>query len=172
MEVGEAAVLLDGQRTTVRSLESNLANYITDTVLAISCAEMAFINGGCVRESIQKGKVKVIDILNVLPFNNTIIAMLKKSASLGRDAVGLLHFSKGLKNKIIGNVLESHSYLGKPIYRVATSSFLAVGGDGYKEFKTGKRVYDTGITMGDAVQKRIMADRIANPTVDGRLQRD
>ena len=187
VEVGETKVLMDGMRSVVRSLESNLPNYITDTIMLKTGSDMAFINGGGVRESIQKGKIKVVDIIKVLPFNNTIvtmklkgsliIAMLKKSASLGQGAGGMLHVSKGLKYKMMGQTLESSSYKGKPInpnrlYKVATSSFMAAGGDGYSEFKKGIQKYDTGITMADALQKRIMQEKVINPQKEGRVERD
>ena len=185
--VGETKVLMDGMRSVVRSLESNLPNYITDTIMMKTGSDMAFINGGGVRDSIQKGKIRVMDIIKVLPFNNTIItmklkgslilSMLKKSASLGQGAGGMLHVSKGLKYKMMGQTLESSSYKGKPInpnrlYKVATSSFMAAGGDGYSEFKKGIQFYDTGITMADALQKRIMKEKVINPGKDGRLERD
>jgi 2',3'-cyclic-nucleotide 2'-phosphodiesterase (5'-nucleotidase family) len=156
-------------------------------MLDISRAEMVFINGGGIRESIQKGRIKIIDVLNVLPFNNTIttldlpgsvvLAILKKSASLGNNAGGLVHVSRGLKYTIKGKTLGSVTFKGQPIdparlYRVATSNFMAAGGDGYSEFKQGKRPYDLGITMSDAVQKRIMADKTVTVTTDGRLTRE
>lgn len=185
--VGETRVLLNGMRSVVRSLESNLPNYIADTIMLKTSSDMALINGGGVRESIQKGKIRVLDIIKVLPFNNTIvtvklkgsaiISMLKKSAALGAGAGGMLHVSKGLKYRITGHNLESCSFKDKPLepeqlYKVATSSFMAAGGDGYSEFTKGTSSYDTGITMADALQKRITKEKIINPQVEGRIERD
>lgn len=75
LEVGEAAVDLDGDRANCRHAECTMGNLITDAILASTAAEgtqIALQNGGGIRASIPAGTVTAGDVLTVLPFGNTI----------------------------------------------------------------------------------------------------
>jgi 5'-nucleotidase len=73
--IGESSVLLDGERSNVRSKETNLANLITDAMVErVSEADcfMAIQNGGGIRASIPAGDVTVGQVRTVLPYGNRI----------------------------------------------------------------------------------------------------
>ncbi|GIV91228.1 MAG: multifunctional 2',3'-cyclic-nucleotide 2'-phosphodiesterase/5'-nucleotidase/3'-nucleotidase [Chloroflexus sp.] len=73
--VGSAAVDLDGSRTNIRSRETNLGNLVAEAMLAkarSAGATLAITNGGGIRASIPAGPVTVGQILEVLPFGNTL----------------------------------------------------------------------------------------------------
>ncbi|RME74026.1 MAG: LysM peptidoglycan-binding domain-containing protein [Chloroflexi bacterium] len=73
--VGEAAVDLDGERSSCRFGECTMGNLITDAMLWSTQSEgtqIAIQNGGGIRASIPAGPVTVGDILTVLPFGNLI----------------------------------------------------------------------------------------------------
>jgi 2',3'-cyclic-nucleotide 2'-phosphodiesterase (5'-nucleotidase family) len=53
-----------------RTRESNLANALTDVLRALSGAEVAFLNTGGIRTSIDAGDVTYEEFYRVLPFNN------------------------------------------------------------------------------------------------------
>lgn len=92
MQFAEAALLLDGARANVRSRETNLGNLITDALrrqiilkpnfnpnnLPIVC----ITNGGGIRSSMQAGRVTVGNLLEVLPFGNTVATVIVKGAGL------------------------------------------------------------------------------------------
>ena len=91
-QFAESAVLLDGARANVRSRETNLSNLITDALrrqiivkpnfnpnnLPIVC----ITNGGGIRASMQIGRVTVGNLLEVLPFGNTVATVIVKGAGV------------------------------------------------------------------------------------------
>jgi 5'-nucleotidase / UDP-sugar diphosphatase len=73
--IGQAAVMLDGERTTCRFEECNLGDLITDAMVDATESEgteIAILNGGSIRTSIPAGEVSWGAVLDVLPFGNTI----------------------------------------------------------------------------------------------------
>ncbi len=56
----------------VRSAETNLGNLAADAYRAATGADVAFINGGGVRSSIQSGDITLNDILMVNPYGNAL----------------------------------------------------------------------------------------------------
>ncbi|XP_067674620.1 snake venom 5'-nucleotidase-like [Haliotis asinina] len=80
--VARSQVLLDGERSSCRVRECNLGNLIADAMihqnlkhsdsLEWNHVAIAFINGGGIRASLQKGDVTFGDITTVLPFRNTV----------------------------------------------------------------------------------------------------
>ncbi|MGV2874841.1 5'-nucleotidase C-terminal domain-containing protein [Macrococcus capreoli] len=117
-------VPLQGERSDVRTRETNLGNAIADAMEAYSetgfdtAGDFAVTNGGGIRASIDGNKdVTVGDIIKVLPFGNTItqiqvkgtdvVAMfehalsaptVEKDGQVGLDANGaFLHISKSIK---------------------------------------------------------------------------
>lgn len=89
--VGEAAVMLDGDRSVCRVEECNLGNLIADAVREETGAQIAYMNGGGIRSDIEAGEITMSDILTVQPFNNVtstfslsgadVLAMLENAVS-------------------------------------------------------------------------------------------
>jgi len=73
--VGVAVKTLVGERDIIRSEETNLGDLLSDTFLKYSKADMAVINGGCIRASILKGDIKIADCINTFPFNQPVCVM-------------------------------------------------------------------------------------------------
>lgn len=57
---------------TIRFAETNLGDLCADAYRQQSGADIAFVNGGCIRVSIDKGDITLGDILNVHPFGNSL----------------------------------------------------------------------------------------------------
>ncbi|MEJ9212290.1 5'-nucleotidase C-terminal domain-containing protein [Bacillus smithii] len=163
--VGNSAAQLDGERTDVRTKETNLGNLITDGMLAKAKTinpntVIALQNGGGIRDSIDAGPITLAEVQTVMPFGNALaILNLKGSeikaalehsvSSVPESSGGFLHVS-GLKftydsRKPVGQRVLSIQVKGKdgtyqPLndsenYFVATNTFTAKGGDGYDMFK-------------------------------------
>jgi len=64
---------LDGERQTCRTSESELGRLIATAMKEESGADAAILNGGSIRNSLEKGTVTRGDILRVLPFENTLV---------------------------------------------------------------------------------------------------
>ncbi|AYB45991.1 choice-of-anchor I family protein [Paenibacillus lautus] len=162
--IGTAGVVLDGKRENVRSKETNLGNLIADGMLAkakeLKNADIALTNGGGIRAAIDEGDITMGELRTVMPFGNTLFVMdvtgqqLKDGLENGisgaklADLPGKFPQIAGMKFKWDPNapagdkvfdvqIMKDGSY--KPLvltetYRMATNSFVAKGGDGYKSF--------------------------------------
>jgi 5'-nucleotidase/UDP-sugar diphosphatase len=182
--VGEALVKLDGDRSLVRSQETNLANLISDGMCAKTGADIAFMNGGGIRASIEDGPITYRDVLTVQPFGNTLVLIdmtgaqimetLTYAASIDPEAgVGAFLQVSGLKWTNNKGVPENVMVGDTPIdlnktYKVVTNNFMAAGGDGYAMLKDLPQS-DTGYVDADALKEYIQELGKVEPKVEGRL---
>jgi 5'-nucleotidase len=141
---------LEGSRDIVRSSQRNLGKLIALSLKQYSNADIALINSGGIRASIAKGSVSYGDVISVLPFGNYGI-VLELS---GADIIEVLEYGMvdlpnpsgkllqvaGIsfdvnitkKNNRVSNVMIADEKLDlKKYYKVATTDFTAIGGDGY-----------------------------------------
>ena len=164
--------------------ESLLGSFVADVMREQSRAEVAFENAGGLRADLPEGTVTNGNVLDALPFLNTLVVcemtgaqireVLEQGLSLERGLVqasGLRAIydltrptGRRLVELKIGGVLVDD----RRTYSVATNSFLAQGGDLYQTFLKTKQK-DTGTSLSDMVieyfRKR---GSIASP-VPGRL---
>ena len=150
--IGEAGVDLDGEN--VRKQETNLGDLVADIMRKIAGADVAIINGGGIRSSINQGEIKVKNVYTVLPFDNYIVAIrltgakIREALEFGLSAIGEragrfpqvsgLSFTYS-RSANAGSKIRDIFIAGRPVepdreYVVATNDFLAAGGDGYKIF--------------------------------------
>lgn len=163
-----------------RSGECNLGTLITNAMLDATTREgttVAIINSGGIRSGIPAGNISLGNILETLPFGNTISTfglrgkdlqeVLENGASrVGADSGSFpqtsgLRFKLDLKAPIDQRVTKievkqkNGNYLPlqpNDIYRIVTVNFLRQGGDGYKIF-VNKAIdpNDNGQLLTDAV---------------------
>lgn len=154
--VASTDIQLDGARENVRNKETNLGNLSADAIKNETKSDIAFVNGGNIRTTIEPGEITKGKLAEVFPFGNTIKVIkltgedVKKAleVSVGaypEDQGGFLQVS-GIKfsfdaSKENGNRVSELKVNEKDIdltkqYTVAINDFLAVGGDGYDMFKT------------------------------------
>lgn len=190
--VGSAAVDLDGSRTNIRSRETNLGNLVAEAMLAkarSAGATLAITNGGGIRASIPAGPVTVGQILEVLPFGNTLALVTLTGAQVIEalnNGVSQVESGAGRFPQIAGfsftydpslpaaSRVTSVTVGGAPIdqnadYVVVTNNFMLTGGDGYSVFTRGRNQVDTGFILADVVEEYIAANSPVNPAVDGRI---
>jgi len=181
--IAKAATKLEGDKSLVRNQETNLGNFICDVTRDLGKADLAVVNGGGIRASIAAGDVTIKDVMTVLPFDNSIVVvemsgaaiakMFDKVAAKEKEKGNFLHVSSGTKYTIKDKKAVDIVLAGAPIdpvkiYRVATSDFLAAGGDGFDEFKSG-RTLDTGFMMRDAIIDVIKSKGVIDAKVEGRI---
>lgn len=194
--VGRTKVPLDARSAENRTRETNVGNLITDAFRQATRANAALMNGGSIRADslIGAGRVTKRDLLAIIPFKNKVLkleltgAILRQMLEHGvarsaEDAEpGRFPQVSGIRftfdaGRPIGNRVTAVTVNGIPLdehkkYTLATTNFLADGGDGYEVLK-GARVL---ITLEQAqtdfdIVRRAMAGKPITPKVDGRIKR-
>lgn len=153
--IGKTTVDLVGERERVRKGETNLGNLITDAMLEETGADIALLNGGGIRASIDQGDITKGDVITVLPFGNYIITkvvsgkIVKEALENGVCAYpeksGAFPHVAGVTfafdpSQPVGERVHSVRLACEPLeldkdYMIAISDFLASGGDQYTVFK-------------------------------------
>ncbi len=162
---GRTEILLMGDRSVIRSQDTNLAHLITDAMVWKTDADFAITNSGGIRASIQPGEISYRDILTVLPFGNTLYLL----EATGEEVMDILEYTatvsagqgawpqvSGMTYTIEGETVNDVMINGEPIdldetYTLATNNYLAYGGDGYSMLED-MEGYDTGFVLADVVQ--------------------
>ncbi|MDQ0270039.1 5'-nucleotidase C-terminal domain-containing protein [Cytobacillus purgationiresistens] len=165
-KVGYSDVPLNGERTDVRTKETNLGNMIADGMLEKAnesvSTQIAMQNGGGIRASIAQGDITLGDVLTVMPFGNMlvtldltgeeILAALEHSVAQVENGAGQFMQVAGLRFKydmaepagsrvhsVEVKINDKYETIDKARkYTVATNAFTADGGDGYDMFKQAK----------------------------------
>lgn len=196
--VGETLVYLEGERAKVRSEETNLGNLVADAMLwkaKVAGAQIAIWNGGGIRASLPAGPVTFGDCMQILPFGNYLVVLevtgeqiwqaLENGVSLVEELKGRFPHVAGLRfvwdlaqppGSRIVSVEVFMDGAWQPLdrnatYRVATSNFLAQGGDGYEMFLAAKNVWNLGFVDYEILAEYIQAHSPVAPQVEGRIVR-
>lgn len=186
--IGQSTLLLDGRRDQVRYEETALGDFVTDVMREYTGADIALVNAGALRASIDPGPVTLEDVFRTLPFENQILrvqltgrdlmAALERSVHGTREDQdgGFLQVS-GLRLEVKGHRVSQLEIENAPgvlppeaTYSVAMPDFLAAGGDGYRIF-VGKPALNTRLSLRDVVVDAIRARRIISAPDGGRILR-
>lgn len=149
--VGKAAVEM-AKKYAAGQLDSPLGNVITDALRAKTGADVAVYNWGGIREDlIPSGEITKGTVFRVLPFDDQVVQLTLTGQDLMDLAVqGGLNKYGPMQIAGAEVVLDEKTQAvvslkvgGKPVdvkatYTVATTEFLAGGGDGYKALTNGK----------------------------------
>lgn len=198
--VGETTVDLDGVRANVRAGETNLGNLIGDAMLEKAAkfggADILIHTGGGIRNSIPAGNITLAQVLDVMPYGNTVVTLeltgaeikeaLENGVSKYPELDGRFPHVAGMKfsfnpNLPVGSrvvdiqVKKGEGYVAidpKATYSVATNNFLADGGDFYTVFKTAKdegRIKELFFVDYELFNEYLAAHKPVNPQVEGRV---
>ncbi|HJJ27847.1 MAG TPA: bifunctional UDP-sugar hydrolase/5'-nucleotidase [Methanocorpusculum sp.] len=167
-EVGTSEVLLNGQEIPgSRTEETNLGDLICDALIWKAqklkySPDIAIINGGSIRASIQPGAVTMHDIVNVLPFGNMLTIVEIKGSQLLQalemntaktpdaeggfpQVSGMVYYIDTAKQYVEGEInrvsIESvggYAFDPEATYTVVTNDFISAGGDKYSPFAGAK----------------------------------
>lgn len=167
---------------------SNLGNLLADYTFEGADAwakknlqksvDAALINIGGIRTTIGKGDVLLKNVFEVMPFENEVIIVKMK----GSDLQGLFdYYAKTQVNNPVSHLyietnngqLTSSTINGKPVdpskdYYIATSDYLALGGDNMKFFSKGESI-STGIRLRDLFIEYFRKNSEVVPHTDVRL---
>ena len=182
-------VYLDGVRENVRTKETNLGNLSADAARAATGADIAFVNGGGIREDIPVGDITKGKIAAIFPFGNTIEvkkitgadlkAMLEWSVSDYPAAKGAFLQVSGLEftfdpakeigSKVVEILVGGEAFDEAKEYTVAINDFMSTGGDGYAMLAD----YDVLAIYGtyeEIIIDYLVANGTAGSEVSGRIK--
>ncbi|MBM3492097.1 MAG: bifunctional metallophosphatase/5'-nucleotidase [Alphaproteobacteria bacterium] len=177
--------------------ECAIGNLVAEAMLwagRTAWAEVTVQNGGGIRAGLPKGPLSRGQVMEMLPFANTL-ALFKLKGSDLRAAIegGLGRVGQGSgagrfpqvaglgfafdPTRPPGERLSALSVGGEPLrperlYTIVTNSFLRRGGDDYRAFaERAVEPYDHGQNLDEAVIAYLAAHRPVAPRLDGRVQR-
>jgi len=191
--IAKSEVDLDGDRTLVRTRETNVGNFIADAMLkrtqSISGheADVALTNAGGIRTQLKAGDITKKDLYTLLPFPNTLVVVevtgeelkqaLESGVSQVENGAGRFPQIAGMSftfdaSKPAGERVLEVKVGGQPLdlaktYKVATNDFLASGGDGYAVLQ--KPTFNTGFTLYSVVEEALLEQKTIHPQVEGRI---
>lgn len=187
--IGRSLVALDGESSRVRSRETNLGNLLADLLRAEFGTEVALVNGGQIRDSIPPGPVDLKRVLQVLPFNSSMVTVTMTGQQLLQaleNSVSQLPATAGRFLQVSGLAVEYDlsapagkrvrevTVGGRPLdpaqrYSVATDAFLADGGDGYATLAAAGDRIDRQIPMRDLLLQALRT-RPLSASLAGRIR--
>ena len=194
--VGSSSVLLNGARADVRAKETNLGNLIADSSIAKTRpngAQLAIVNGGGIRTSIPAGQVTLGQVIEVMPFGNTLIVLDLSGAQVKaalENGVSRFPAAEGRFPQVGGMryTFDPRNAAGNRItkieiardggfvainpaasYRVVVNNFVATSGDGYSVMLQASNVVNAGFVDSDVLAEYIQANSPVNPQVEGRI---
>lgn len=168
--------------------EGLLSNFVADLMLQVRSGDydgarpdISVVNIKGLRVPINKGSITVESIYQLMPFENEIVyltispAQVKElfdfMASAGGDGLAGATFgikdNKAVDIRIGGRALEDRDYI------VATSDYLADGGDHFNVFLSAGARESSGVKVRDAIIqhiKQLSADgKLVNSQLDKRI---
>jgi len=166
-------------------LDSRIGNWFCDITRTATGAAMAFHNTKAIRAEIKKGPVRMRDLYQAMPFDNTIVTMRLNGAQIKQlmadnlRAISFIQVSGveveyklGKDGKPAKIILKRYGREISPQeeFLVATNNYLAFGGNGGDVFAGGKEITDTLIPVRDVMLKAFQAGPVNIPE-GGRIKR-
>lgn len=169
VKIGSVNGLLEGDRSKVRFVQTNMGRVILAAQIARTGADFGVMSGGGIRDSIEAGDITYKSVLKVQPFGNIVVYadMSGKEVVDYLTAVAQMKPGSGAYPQF-ANVsfvakegkLTELKIKGEPVdpaktYRMATLSFNATGGDGYPRIDNKPGYVNTGFIDAEVLKEFI-----------------
>ncbi|EGA2154562.1 bifunctional UDP-sugar hydrolase/5'-nucleotidase [Salmonella enterica] len=169
VKIGSVNGLLEGDRSKVRFVQTNMGRVILAAQIARTGADFGVMSGGGIRDSIEAGDITYKSVLKVQPFGNIVVYadMSGKEVVDYLTAVAQMKLDSGAYPQF-ANVsfvakegkLTDLKIKGEPVdpaktYRMATLSFNATGGDGYPRIDNKPGYVNTGFIDAEVLKEFI-----------------
>lgn len=145
--------------------------------------DLGFVTYGGLRTSIPAGPIRVSDIFEIMPFENELV-VLEVDATIVRQ---LFEYLANTRNIAISNsqvliqsgklkdfLINNEPLEEDRIYYIATSDYLASGGDNMHFLKSAKKIYFTNIKCRDmiiqAIEELHQQGKKVTANVGGRVE--
>ena len=184
---------LDSRQSTLLFQETALTNLLADVLREEGDADVAFYNGGMIRGQTQYPAGSMLtrrDVQAELPFTNQLVVLevtgtqLEAALEHGLARMGggwgefphVSNMSMSVDPQAtVGSRVSDLRIADQAIdpvktYSLATTSYLANGGDGYAMFAQADRIYeDSSFTVFERILSNLQARESIAPEVEGRM---
>ena len=172
VQIGSTDGALVGERSVVRSQQTNLGRLLATSHMERAKADFAIMNSGGVRASIEAGNISYKDVLTVQPFANIltyvdmtgaeVLDYLNVVGTKTRDSGAYAQFA-GIAMTVTKDHVTNVVIGGKPLdiaatYRFTIPSFNAAGGDGYPNISAHPAFVNTGYVDAEVLKEYIQAN--------------
>ena len=167
--------------------ESNIGNFITDCIRHAANSDFAVLNSGGIRQNLNKGHIRAIDVKNILPFNNQIcifemtgkqvLRMIQQNArAAANNSFGILQVSgiryqwkkQGDDVKILSVTIKGEAVQEDRKYRGASVDYVLANADKY--FAAGDiRYTNLYMPLSGVVINSIKQKETINSSIEGRI---
>jgi len=163
--------------------EGTLGNLITDIIFKKAKkidadVDFCILNNGGLRSPIYKGKLTTGNVYEIMPFDNTIVTLTITHTDLlklfdylinvgGEPISNMFVFTT---NNVLDSVLINNKKITKRNYRVATSDYLANGGDKMDFFLNPISYNNTGLLIRDVLIEHFSNTDTIKSKIDGRFK--
>ncbi|MEG7472325.1 bifunctional UDP-sugar hydrolase/5'-nucleotidase UshA [Serratia marcescens] len=169
VKIGSVNGKLEGDRSKVRFVQTNLARVMLAAQRERADADFAVMSGGGVRDSIESGDITYKSVLKVQPFGNTLVHVDMKGseveqylavvANMKPDSGAYAQFAN-VSLVADGTGVSEVKINGQPLqadktYRMATLNFNALGGDGYPKLDGLPSYVNTGFIDAEVLKQYI-----------------
>jgi 5'-nucleotidase / UDP-sugar diphosphatase len=167
--------------------ESNIGNFITDCIREFSNTDFSVINSGGIRSNLAAGRIKKLDIKNILPFANSITKFQVTGKELfdliqtNAEATafrkyGILQVSgmkyewqkNGEEIQIVKALINGKEIDNAKFYTGASVDFVVTNAQKYFGFLP-KQKNNLMMPLAEVVMKKIEQQESINVKVEGRM---
>ncbi|MFT4993965.1 MAG: 5'-nucleotidase/UDP-sugar diphosphatase [Paraglaciecola sp.] len=193
--IGTLMTAMDTQRNTVRTQEAAFGNFVADAIKAYTQADIGLINSGAIRgEEIYQLNTPLTrrHIAKELPFRSRVavlkikgqqlIEALENGFSTTEEASGKFPQVSGIQvtydplaeqgARVISTIINGKTLNLSQFYTLATSDYLADGGDNYFSFTYAQRIDYSNHEpplISDVVVNAIQKKNMISPRVEQRI---
>ena len=176
------ALLKDKEESTLGNFVCDALNFSAKQEFKNSNIDIVIMNRGGLRVNLPKGEIKVLNIFELMPFENELILVTISGEKLLeglQTIVDKRHSFLGLQlkvenSKLLEATINKASIDKTKTYNIITSDYLASGGDNFNFFKDPTSTQKSNLKIRDAIinyctyltenKKQII------PYTDGRFQ--
>ncbi|EBW2588221.1 bifunctional UDP-sugar hydrolase/5'-nucleotidase [Salmonella enterica subsp. enterica serovar Typhimurium] len=169
VKIGSVNGLLEGDRSKVRFVQTNMGRVILAAQIARTGADFGVMSGGGIRDSIEAGDITYKSVLKVQPFGNivvyadmsgkevvdylTAVAQMKPDSGAYPQLANVSFVAK--EGKVTDLKIKGEPVDPAKTYRMATLSFNATGGDGYPRIDNKPGYVNTGFIDAEVLKEFI-----------------
>ena len=169
--------------------QSSLGNFVCDALkyageltFPTTQIDIVLVNRGGMRTNLPKGEIKVLNIFEVMPFENELVLLTITGKQLNEGITIIMekkHSYLGMQIKMKNEKIIATNINGKEIdnaksYTILTSDYLANGGDGFTFLDAPISIKNSNLKIRDAIINYCFAlsknSKHIIPYTDGRLE--